>query len=175
MDEDSRPESSASIKASPLSEREDRPSTPWLFWRKRRVCAGLRRLAGQRRSGRTQTFFRHFAIRHRGMSGPIATKRKNQNWQKSKTKNLQNCQIQNRENPISKFFPRNRSRNCFAQRSYSCSQDQRRDFRMFVSSLLRLLVLHSNARGVYLMRANSVPMKRRHSTWLNSHGSEERT
>jgi len=25
------------------------------------------------------------------------------------------------------------------------------------------------------MGANSVPMKRRHSTWLNSHGSEERT
>jgi hypothetical protein len=32
-----------------------------------------------------------------------------------------------------------------------------------------------NARGTYLMGATGVPMKRRHSTWLEQHGSEERT
>jgi hypothetical protein len=55
-----------------LGAREDRSSTPCLCLRKRHVCAGLRRFAGQRRAGFTQTFlWTPVPSWPRGRGGPL--------------------------------------------------------------------------------------------------------
>jgi hypothetical protein len=115
-------------------------------------------------------------LRPRGTGGPIAAKRKNQNLQKSKFQKLQNPKIEILKNFRCKFVFREIDLEIawrkivflFSRSAEKITSSS--SLRFFVS-----LCSIRNVRGVYLMRANSVPMKRRHSTWLNSHGSEERT
>jgi hypothetical protein len=83
-------------------------------------------------------------------------KTQNSNSQKFEISKIANRKNQNLENFHHKVF-REIDREIVFRKTASLSQDQRQDFRFFVSlSSIR------NVRRAYLMRASSVPMKRRH-------------
>ena len=75
---------------------------------------------------------------------------------KSKFQKLQTRKNQNLQNFHHNFF-REIGPEIICWRSHSCSYDRRQDIRFFVS-----LCSIGNVRGANLMRASSVPMKRRH-------------
>jgi hypothetical protein len=65
---------------------------------KRHVCAGLRRVAGQRRSEITQTFLDAASLSIPGGAGEPSTKTQKSKFAKSKSQKLQNRKNQNLEN-----------------------------------------------------------------------------
>jgi hypothetical protein len=125
------------------------------------VCAALRVSVSQRSH---KLFLDATPSRLPGDGRADQRKTQKSKFAKIEISNLQNRQNQNSKNFRSKMYFRK-----IAPEICSCSPISP-DFGFFVP--LRAV---RNARGVYLIGANSVPMKRRYSTWLNSHGSEERT
>ena len=104
-------------------------------------------------------------------AGRVGRSAQTQKSQIAKNRNFKIKPTKPKSRKLSSNFVSTRSTSkLFTASSYFCSSKSAARF-----WLLRPLRSIRNVRGAYLMRANSVPMKRRHSTWLNSHGSEERT
>jgi hypothetical protein len=154
-----------------LCVQEDGTSTARTLGGKRHVCAGLRRLAGQRLAEITQNFLWMISLSARGSGQADRSKMQNVKFAKIEISKIANFKTENRENFHHIFFREIDRETVFCKLAFLFSRSKAR---LLLFASWRPL-LHSQSVRCMLHASKQCPNEATTSTRLNSHGTGERT